>query len=89
MIPDSIFTLTNLIELGLSNNQITTMQKCIQQLTQLQILCFAKNNLKSVLPTITFLTKLQKLDLSRNILTKISNNYLHLIMLKLNHNQFK
>jgi hypothetical protein len=65
-VPQHIFNMTNLTELNLSNNKLTSLSDNIGKLEHLEILYLDRNLLKSLPITITKLTKLNTITLNNN-----------------------
>lgn len=82
-VPDNVFSMTNLQELNISDNQITgAIQAEIGHLKNLKVL-IASNNLMTGVPAeVGQLTNLQILDLSNNQLTGLPNELANLKNLK-------
>ncbi|KKL60587.1 hypothetical protein LCGC14_2203810, partial [marine sediment metagenome] len=70
-LPKALFKLTQLQELDLRENNLTTLPGEIGNLTQLQSLSLWDNNLTSLPPGIGNLTQLRHLDLTNNNLTSL------------------
>lgn len=73
-IPENIFNQTSLIELNVSNNELTgSIQAEIRKLENLEILNASNNKMTGVPAEIGQLKNLQVLDLSNNQLTGLPN----------------
>ena len=60
MIPDSLFTLTNLINIDLNSNMLTgSLSEAVGDLSSLEVLQLENNNLGGVLPTEALLNLLK------------------------------
>jgi Leucine-rich repeat (LRR) protein len=70
-LPDSIGNLTNLTELDLTSNRLTSIPQSIRNLTNLTELDLSNNQLTSIPEWIGNLTNLTYLSLSNNQLTSI------------------
>ena len=89
-IPDTVFELTHLQKLDLSDNQLTEIPKSISNLSNLTKLGLDDNQLMKIPESIGNLSNLTRLNLNYNQLTKIPesiNNLSNLMRLNLNDNQ--
>lgn len=91
-VPNDVFNQTNLVELNISNNQLTgSLQAEIRHLQNLRVLKASNNHMTGVPAEIGQLTKLEILDLSNNQLTGLPNelgNLKNLKVLNLSGNQY-
>lgn len=82
-VPNDVFNQTNLVELNISNNQLTgSLQAEIRHLQNLQVLKASNNQMTGVPAEIGQLLKLEVLDLSNNQLTGLPNELGNLKNLK-------
>jgi Leucine-rich repeat (LRR) protein len=82
-VPNDVFNQTNLVELNISNNQLTgSLQAEIRHLQNLRVLKASNNHMTGVPAEIGQLTKLEILDLSNNQLTGLPNELGNLKNLK-------
>jgi len=82
-VPNNVFTKTNLVELNISNNQLTgALQAEIRNLKNLKVLNASNNQMTGVPAEIGQLQNLQVLDLSNNQLTGLPNELRNLKNLK-------
>ena len=89
-LPDSLWELTALQSLALSQNGLITLPEAIGQLTALQSLDLSHNQLTTLPESISRLTALQSLDLSDNQFTALPEaigQFTALQSLSLHHNQ--
>jgi len=70
-IPESLCQLKQLKTLHLSDNQLTTIPKCIKNLSNLEELDLLYNSIKSLPNELSKLTKLKSLDLQQNEIATI------------------
>lgn len=82
-LPASLWELTTLQTLNLSNNALTTLPEVIGQFTQLQTLDLSDNQLTALPEAIGQLTQLQSLDISDNGLTALPDSLRYLTELRL------
>ena len=81
-LPESLFQLTQLQTLDLSENQLTELPESLFQLTQLQTLDLSENQLTELPESLGQLTQLQTLDLSENQLTELPESLGQLTQLR-------
>ncbi|KAL6605572.1 L domain-like protein [Neocallimastix sp. 'constans'] len=87
--PESIYSLTHLKNLTLTNSEITSFPKKLTKLTDLRYINFSSNKLKEVPDSIGSLENLDTLILYMNDISKVSeklNNCKNLEYLNLNYN---
>ncbi|MBI5823763.1 MAG: leucine-rich repeat domain-containing protein [Chloroflexi bacterium] len=73
-LPDSLWKLTKLQKLNLSNNQLTTLPPSLGQLTRLTKLDLSNNQLTTLPDSLGQLTQLTELNLSSNQLTTLPDS---------------
>ena len=73
--PESIGSLSNLKELYLRNNNLTSLNESIGNLSNLKTLIISNNNLTSLPESIGSLSNLRELELSNNNLTSIPESF--------------
>lgn len=82
-VPNSLFKLTYLESLCLSNDSLTTIPSELCQLSQLRSLDISKNRLTVVPNVFKSLSQLEQLDISNNRITIFSDNLCKLTQLKI------
>lgn len=91
-LPDSVFELTHLLELSLSNNKLSKLPESFGQLSQLQYLDINNNQLQKLPDSIGQLPRLIGLSLRNNRLTELPEslgNLSNLRLLFLQRNRLK